>query len=265
MEGPVAINYRLILEIFDVLIVAYLIYRILLLIRGTRATQMILSLAALAILAVAAEWLQLSSLDWLLSSLKTVWVIGFLILFQPELRKALTQFGQNPLFKQLLRVGETASLGEVQKALESMSKKGLGGIVVIERNVGLRSYVETGTPIEAVVSAELIETIFTSPSPLHDGAVVIRGNQLVAAGCILPLSQNPSLDRTLGTRHRAIVGLSEETDAIAIAVSEETRRISVAQRGTITRLENPSELRSHLGEMLKSDEPAAEERSAAVV
>ncbi len=260
-----AINYRLILEIFDVLIVAYLIYRILLLIRGTRATQMILSLAALAILAVTAEWLQLSSLDWLLSSLKTVWVIGFLILFQPELRKALTQFGQNPLFKQLLRVGEAASLGEVQKALESMSKKGLGGIVVIERNVGLRSYVETGTPIEAVVSAELIETIFTSPSPLHDGAVVIRGNQLVAAGCILPLSQNPSLDRTLGTRHRAIVGLSEETDAIAIAVSEETRRISVAQRGTITRLANPSELRSHLGEMLKSDEPAAEERSAAVV
>ena len=260
-----AINIRLILEIFDVLIVAYLIYRILLLIRGTRATQMILSLAALAILAVAAEWLQLSSLDWLLSSLKTVWVIGFLVLFQPELRKALTQFGQNPLFKQLLRVSETASLGELQKALESMSKKGLGGIVVIERNVGLRSYVETGTLIEAVVSAELIETIFTPPSPLHDGAIVVRGNQIVAAGCILPLSQNPSLDRALGTRHRAIVGLSEETDAIAIAVSEETRRISIAQRGTITRLTQSSELRSHLGELLKAEEPAAEERSAAAV
>lgn len=258
-----AINYRLILEIFDVLIVAFLIYRILLLIRGTRATQMILSLAVLAILAVAAEWLQLSSLDWLLSSLKTVWVIGFLILFQPELRKALTQFGQNPLFKQILRVSETASLGEVQKALETMSKKGLGGIVVIERNVGLRSYVETGTPIEAVVSAELIETIFTPPSPLHDGAVVIRGNQIAAAGCILPLSQNPTLDRTLGTRHRAIVGLSEETDAIAIAVSEETRRISVAQRGTITRLAQTSDLRSHLGVLLKGEETAAEERSTA--
>jgi diadenylate cyclase len=258
----VTINYRLILEIFDVLIVAYLIYRILLLIRGTRATQMILSLAVLAILAVVAEWLQLSSLDWLLSSLKTVWVIGFLILFQPELRKALTQFGQNPLFKQLLHVTETASLGEIQKALESMSKKGLGGIVVIERNVGLRSYVETGTPIEAVVSAELIETIFTPPSPLHDGAVIIRGSQIAAAGCILPLSQNPLLDRTLGTRHRAIVGLSEETDAIAIAVSEETRRISVAQRGAITRLAQASELRSRLGELLKSDEPTAEERSA---
>lgn len=255
------ISFRLILDIFDVLIVAYLIYRILLLIRGTRATQMILSLAALAILAVAAEWLQLSSLDWLLSSLKTAWVIGFLVIFQPELRKALTQFGQNPLFKQFLRESETASLGEIQKALESMCKKGIGGIVVIERNVGLRSYVETGTPLEAVVSAELIETIFTPPSPLHDGAAVVRGNQIVAAGCILPLSQNPKLDRTLGTRHRAIVGLSEETDAIAIAVSEETRRISIAQRGQITRLANPSELRSHLGALLKSEEAAGESRA----
>ncbi len=259
------INFRLILDIFDVLAVAFLIYKILLLIRGTRAAQMILGLAMLAILSVAAEWLQLSSLDWLLSSLKTVWVIGFLILFQPELRKGLTQFGQNPLFKQLLHVGDTASLGEIQKALESMSKKGLGGIVVIERNVGLRSYVETGTPIEAVVSAELIETIFTPPSPLHDGAVVVRGNQIVAAGCILPLSQSPSLDRMLGTRHRAIVGLSEETDAVAIAVSEETRHISVAQRGVLTRLAQPSELRSHLGEMLKEDPVDAEERTPAPV
>jgi diadenylate cyclase len=264
MEGPlVTVSIRLILDIFDILIVSYLIYRILLLIRGTRATQMILSLAALAILAVAAEWLQLSSLDWLLSSLKTVWVIGFLILFQPELRKALTQFGQNPVFKQLLHVSETASLGEIQKALEAMSKKGLGGIVVIERNVGLRSYVETGTPVEAVVSAELIETIFTPPSPLHDGAVIVRGNQIVAAGCILPLSQSPTIDRTLGTRHRAIVGLSEETDAIAIAVSEETRKISVARRGQITRLAQSSDLRSSLGELLKTEQQADEKPAPA--
>ncbi len=116
--------------------------------------------------------------------------------------------------------------------------------------MGIRSYVETGTPIEAVVTAELLETIFTPPSPLHDGAVVIRGNQIVAAGCILPLSQNPEIEKTLGTRHRAIVGLSEETDAIAIAVSEETRLISIAERGSMRTLKSPAELRSYLGSVL---------------
>jgi len=258
-----SISSRLILDIFDVLIVAFLFYRILLLVRGTRAVQMTVALAGLAILSVAAEWFQLASLDWLMGSLKTVWLIGFLILFQPELRKGLTQVGQNPLFKQLLRLDEPVRLGEIQKALASMSQKGIGGIVVIERNVGLRSYVETGTPLEAVVSAELIETIFTPPSPLHDGAVIVRGNQIVAAGCILPLSQNPSLDRALGTRHRAIVGLSEETDAIAIAVSEESRRISVAERGRIHRLEEPGELHSHLGELLKGEDAVGEKHPVA--
>ncbi len=247
------ISLRLLLDVADVLIVAFLFYRVLVLVRGTRAAQMILGLAVLAILSVAAEWLQLSSLDWLLGSLKTVWVIGFLILFQPELRKGLAQFGQNPLFRQLLRVDESAGVVEIQNALEAMSRKGLGGIVVIERNVGLRTYVETGTPIEAVVSAELIETIFTPPSPLHDGAIVVRGKQIVAAGCILPLSQSPALDRTLGTRHRAIVGISEETDAIAIAVSEETRAVSVAHRGTLQRLASPAELRSYLGELASAE------------
>lgn len=252
-------SLRLILDVADVLIVALLIYRVLALVRGTRAAQMVLGLAALALLSVAAEWLQLSSLDWILASLRTVWVIGFLILFQPELRKGLAQFGANPLFRQLLRVSQTASLGEIQKACEAMAKKGLGAIVVIERNLGLRSFVETGTPLEAVVSAELIETIFTPPSPLHDGAIVIRGNQVIAAGCILPLSQNPKLERTLGTRHRAAVGLTEETDAIAIVVSEETRRISVAERGVLHRLAEPSQLRSVLAGLLKAAEGASDE------
>ncbi len=243
-------SFRMILEVADVLIVAILFYRILILVRGTRAAQMFVGLAALAVLSVAAEWLQLNALDWLLSSLKTVWVIGFLIVFQPELRKGLAQLGGSRLFKKFLPVADTARLGEIQKALESMSNKGLGAIVVIERNVGLRSYVETGTPIEAIVSAELLETIFTPPSPLHDGAVIIRGNQIVAAGCILPLSQNPEIERKVGTRHRAIVGLSEETDAVAIAVSEETRQISVAERGAMTRLKSAAELRSFLAALL---------------
>jgi len=252
----VSLSVRLILDILDVLIVAFLFYRILGLVRGTRAAQMVLGLALLAVLSVVAQWLQLASLDWLLGSLKTVWVIGFLILFQPELRRGLGQVGHSRFFKQFLRMSETASLGEIQKAVEAMSNKGLGAIVVIERNTGLRTYVETGTPLEAIVSAELLETIFTLPSPLHDGAAIIRGNQILAAGCILPLSTNPELERTLGTRHRAIVGLSEETDAIAIAVSQETRQISVAERGVLRRLKNPADLRSHLGGLLKEGESA---------
>ena len=250
-----SINFRLILDVFDIAIVTFLIYRVLVLVRGTRAAQMVLGLALLAIVSVVAELVNLSSLDWLFRSLRTVWVIGFLILFQPELRRGLTQLGQSRLFKGLLRVSETASLGELQKALESMAEQGLGAIVVIERNVGLQSYVETGTKMDAVVSAELLETIFTPPSPLHDGAVIIRGNQIAAAGCILPLSQNPMLERTLGTRHRAVVGLTEETDAIAIAVSEETRQISVSERGLLHRLDSPADLLSYLAGLLKPEDP----------
>jgi diadenylate cyclase len=256
------IGTRYILDFFDILIVTVLFYRVLVLVRGTRAAQMVLGLALLAILSVVAELLDLSSLKWLFESLRTVWVIGFLILFQPELRRGLTQLGQTRLFKGFLRVSESASLGELQRGLESMSAKGLGGIVVIERNVGLTSYVETGTKLEAQVSAELLETIFTPPSPLHDGAVVIRGNQVVAAGCILPLSQNPLLGRAHGMRHRAAVGLTEESDAIAIAISEETSQISVAERGILHRLKNPADLRSHLASLLKAEEGGGEEIAA---
>lgn len=255
-------SLRVILDVADVLIVTILFYRVLTLVRGTRAAQMFVGLAVLAVLSVVSEWMQLSSLDWLLTSLKTVWVVGFLVLFQPELRKGLAQFGGNPLFKPFLPVAESASLGEIQKAIESMSRKGLGAIVVIERKVALRSFIETGTALEAVVSAELLETIFTPPSPLHDGAVVIRGNQIVAAGCILPLSQNTRLERTLGTRHRAVVGISEETDAVAIAVSEETRRISIAERGALKRLGSPAELRSYLSGLLKREEGSQPDNDA---
>lgn len=256
--------HRLLLDIIDVLIVGFIFYRILVLVRGTRAAQMVLGLALIAILSVGAQLLNLSSLDWLFGSLKTVWVIGFLILFQPELRRGLTHLGQSRLFRGILSVTETASIGEIQRALESMSSKGLGAIIVIERNVGLKSYEETGTRVEAVVTAELLETLFTPPSPLHDGAVLIRGNQVIAAGCILPLSQNPMLEQALGTRHRAVVGLTEETDAIAIAISEETRRISVAEHGVLHRLSSPDELRSYLASLLKkADDGGGEEQGTA--
>jgi diadenylate cyclase len=259
---PLPIQVEWLRVLIDVLIVAFLFYRLLILVRGTRAIQMFLGLVALVILSVIAEWLRLSALNWLLASLRTVWVIAFIIIFQPELRKALTQIGQSRLFNRFVTVEEFGYLSEIQNGVERASRKGLGALIVIERNVGLKNYIETGTPIEATVSAELLETIFTPPSPLHDGAVVLSGNQILAAGCILPLSENPALERRLGTRHRAAVGLTEETDAIVIVVSEETRQISIAENAQLTRNLQIGELKSRLSALLKIKPTKGEGREA---
>lgn len=244
------IDGRLFLNVIDIAIVAFLIYWILVLAKGTRAAQMILGLVVLVILSMLAEWLNLSTLNWLLASLRTVWVIAFLIIFQPELRRALTQIGQSRLFRGLVRVEEYGWLGEIEKALEELSNRGIGALIAIERNVGLRTYVETGTPIGGKITMELLLTIFTPPTPLHDGAVIVRGGEVVAAGSILPLSQKRDLDTTLGTRHLAALGLSEETDAVVLVVSEETRKISIAERGVLQRRIEPSELKGRLSELL---------------
>ncbi|MBM3316784.1 MAG: TIGR00159 family protein [Candidatus Eisenbacteria bacterium] len=246
--------------VVDILIVAFLFYRLFILVRGTRAIQMFIGLVTLVILSAVAQWLHLAALNWLLDSLRTVWVIAFIIIFQPELRKALTQIGQSRLFNRFVTVSEFAYLNEVQNGVERASRKGLGALLVLERNIGLKNFIETGTRIEAAVSAELLETIFTPPSPLHDGAVVLRGNQIVAAGCILPISSNPDLEKTLGMRHRAAAGLSEETDAIVIVVSEETRQISIAENGALTRNLQIGELKSRLSALLKIKPAKAEPR-----
>jgi diadenylate cyclase len=238
------------LAVVDVLIVAFLFYRLLLLVRGTRAAQMIVGLVVLVFLSMVAEWARLSTLNWLLASLRTVWVIAFLIIFQPELRRALTQIGQSRVFRRIVHVQDYGWLGEIEKTLEELSRRGLGALIAIERNVGLRTYEETGTAIGGKVSMELLLTIFTPPSPLHDGAIIISGGQVVAAGCILPLSQLPDLDPTFGTRHLAALGLSEETDAVVLVVSEETRQISIAERGVLQRNVETADLKSRLSELL---------------
>jgi diadenylate cyclase len=245
----------------DVLIVSFLFYRLLILVRGTRAAQMFIGLIILVVLAVVAEWGRLAVLNFLVGSLRTVWVIAFIIIFQPELRKALSQISESRLFKRFVPVEEFGYLAEVQNGVERLSRKGLGGLLVIERNVGLKNYIETGTRIEALVSAELIETIFTPPSALHDGAVVIRANQLVAAGCILPLSANPDLEKSLGTRHRAAVGITEESDAVVIVVSEETRQISIAEDGALERDLQISDLKSRLSALLRAKGKKVESRT----
>ncbi len=257
---PLPIQIEWLRDVIDVAIVTFLFYRLLILVHGTRAAQMFIGLITLVLLAALGEWLQLSVLSWLVDSLRTVWVIAFIIIFQPELRKALSQISESRLFNRFVQVEEFAYLAEIQQAAERMSRKGLGALVVIERNIGLRNYVETGTKIDAGVSAELLETIFTPPSPLHDGAAILRGNQILAAGCILPLSSDTDLERSLGTRHRAAVGLTEESDAIVIVVSEETRQISIAEGGQLTRDLQLGDLKSRLSALLRVTRKKAEGR-----
>lgn len=233
-------------DIIDIAVLSGLFYWLFRFIRGTRAAQMFVGLVIILLLSLAASALQLNGLNWLISSLKTVWVLAFLILFQPELRKMLTSLGGGRLFRSFTRTQESSVLGELVRSAESLAEKSLGALIVIERNVGLKNIVETGTPLDARVSAELLVTIFTPPSPLHDGAVVVSGSQVVAAGCILPLSQNPRLAYALGTRHRAALGITEESDCIVIVVSEESSAISIAEGGRLIRNLDPGELRSTL-------------------
>jgi diadenylate cyclase len=240
------IKPQLLLDVLDVLIVAFLFYRLFAMIKGTRAAQMFVGLVFIVIASIVAQWFRLNALNWIIGSLKTVWVILFVILFQPELRALLTHIGQNRLLRALIRVGEGGVLKEILGSVEDMSRDRRGALIVVERDMGLRDYIETGTKLEATVTKELLETIFTPHSPLHDGAVIVRGDQIAAAGCILPLSQAGGLSPILGTRHRAALGLAEETDACVFVVSEETGAISIAYKGELKWNLDEGQLRSEL-------------------
>ncbi len=253
------ISTGLIADVLDVLIVTFLLYRLFTLMRGTRAVSMFFGLILLFILSVMAQWLDLMALNWIISSLKTVWVIAFVIIFQPELRRALASLGQRRFLRRFFTVEETGVIPEIIKASTRMADKGIGAIIVLERDMGLKNYIESGTKIDARVSAELLETIFTPPSPLHDGAVIIQNDRVAAAGSILPLTKDQRLSAALGTRHRAAIGLTEESDAIVIVVSEETHAISYASGGKLKRKIDTNTLRSDL---LKSFAMTEEEKAA---
>lgn len=242
-------------EALDLLLVSSVFYYLFRLLRGTRAAQMFVGLVLVVLASTAAAWLQLTALNYIADSLRAVWVVVFVILFQPELRGALMSLGKGRLFSAFTRGEEFSILGELVRAAESLSARKMGALIVMEREVGLKNYVETGTPLEARVTHELLATIFTAPSPLHDGAAIIAGNRLVAAGCILPLSQNPRLVYALGTRHRAALGVSEETDAVVVVVSEETGAISIAERGRLVRNVDPGTLRSTLSAFFRRRSP----------
>jgi diadenylate cyclase len=225
-------NFRF-TDILDILVVAFVTYQLLLLIREVRATRIVLGFAILFLATVIAGQFHLLTLDWLLSSLGPFFLIAFVVVFQPDLRRIITQIGRGGFWGGVFQ-GDAILFREITTAVRDLVKNRRGAIIVIEREDSLQSVFESGTKIEADATAELLVTLFVAHSPLHDGAVIIRGGKISAAACILPLSQNPHLSKSYGTRHRAAVGITEETDALAIVVSEENHTIAFAMAGKIT-------------------------------
>ncbi len=230
----------------EIVVAAFAIYRVLLLLHGTRTLQIVSGVGVLFAVHAVAWVATLDLITYLLSLVFQYGAIALLVVFAPELRAALAHLGQARfarIFRQMPQ-GEVADA--IEEAVERLSRSGIGAIIVMEREVPLDAYLPSGAPLEAKVSADLLATIFTPYSPLHDGAVIVRGDVIVAAGCILPLSQAALTDRALGTRHRAALGLSEETDALVVVVSEERSTVSIADRGQLVRDLTPAELQDAL-------------------
>ncbi len=229
----------------DVTLMTIIFYKSFVLLQGTRTAPMVVGLIILLVIAVLAERAQMIGVNWLLTQVKTVWLIGLVIVFQTELRRLLSYLGQNRLLRPLFREAPDQTIDEVVTATRELSRTGVGALIAFTRDVGIAGITETGTRLRAEVTAALLVTIFNPKTPLHDGAVVITGDQIEAAKCILPLTQN-HVDPHLGTRHRAAIGLSEESDAVVVVVSEETRGISLAAHGRLQRNVSPDELRDRL-------------------
>jgi uncharacterized protein (TIGR00159 family) len=239
------------IDALDILIVTFAVYQIILALRGTRAFQMLLGLALLYLASRVSLRLGLVTVNWALSNLLAVWFLCIIILFQPELRRALASVGRRgSLLRAFSRYQEAHMIDEVVRAVTSLAAKKIGAIIVVERDSRLTDSVDSGTTLDALVSRRMLESIFYPYSPLHDGAVIISRDRIVAAACFLPLSINPELPRDLGTRHRAAVGITEESDAIAIVISEETGMISLVAGGEILRNLDASTLRQRLSELL---------------
>ena len=238
-------------DLLDIAIVAVLIYELLLLIRGTRAVQMALSGGFLIGLFFLSQWLELEMVNWVIRNLAPYVVFAIIVLFQSDIRRAMAHFGRAPLFRYF---GRTQSADETIEDLVATSaglaSRRTGAIIVVERQIGLRNYIEGGIPLDAMVTYDLMASIFQPGSPLHDGAAIIQGDRVAAAACFLPLSVSPRVSRELGTRHRAALGLTEENDAVAIVVSEETGSISLVLGGDLQRGISPEALRTRLRSLL---------------
>ena len=234
-------------DALDILIVAYMIYEIALLIRGTRAMQMVVGLGIVALAFVGSQMLSLFTLNWILSNFLGSFIVILVVLFQADVRRALTGVGARSFFSSRQDGGSAAQ--ELTTAAAWLAARRIGALIVLEQEVGLQEFVATGRLVDGRVSPELVETIFMRGSPLHDGAIIVDGDRIMAAACMLPLSANPNVSLTLGTRHRAAIGLTEDNDAIVIVVSEEDGTISIARQGQLSRGLAPEKLLEVLREL----------------
>jgi diadenylate cyclase len=247
-------------DILDILLVAVILYWLLLLIKGTKAAQILIGLVVLFFAFLLSGYIGLYTMDWLIQSFWAQIVLVLVILFQPEIRRALAQMGEARFLPSFASAEELKSLEEIVRGTIALSNRKIGGLIVIERETSLRDFIEIGTPLDAKVSHELLLSIFHPTSPIHDGAVIIRGNRVVAAGCFLPLSLSAELSKAVGTRHRAGIGLSEETDAVVIIISEETGSIATAVDGTLEKNVDMGSLRDFLTEMFTSSKGRKHEK-----
>ena len=234
-------------DVLDILVLSLLIYEVLKLIKGTRAVQMAAGAGIVVALFYGSQWGHLETVNWLVRNLVGYIVFAVIVLFQSDIRRALAHFGRAPFFRYFAKVeAAEESIEEIAVAAGQLSSQGIGAIIAIERQIGLRNYIEGGIPLDAVLTYDLLVSIFLPDSPLHDGAVIVQNDRVAAAACFLPLTVNPKLAKELGSRHRAAIGLTEENDSLAIVVSEETGKISLVAVGGIERGLDVDQLRTRL-------------------
>lgn len=241
-------------DVVDIILVSIVVYEVLKLIRGTHAVQMAMGIALLVGMFYLSRGLQLETLNWLIRNVVGYLVFAAIVLMQADIRRALGMIGRAPIFRLFRRFdrirSDDATIEELVVAMRILATKKIGAIIVIERSVGLRNYIESGIPVDAQLTYDLLVAIFQEESPLHDGAVIVQGDRIAAAACFLPLTVNPRLSRELGSRHRAAIGVTEENDSIALVVSEETGVVSLVKDGDIVRKVEIDDLRTRLSKLI---------------
>src|SRR5438876_6867551 len=234
------------IAVLDIVVVATIIYQLIVFIKGTRAVQMALGLALIVVFFYFSRWVALETVSWMLTNILPYFVFAIIVIFQHEIRRALAQFGQAPLFTGFSSINRNEFYDELMLAVTTLANNQTGALIVVERDIGLKTYIESGISLDAALSYDLLVTIFNPSVPLHDGAVIIQNRRIAAGACFLPLTVKPRLSKELGTRHRSSSGVTEDTDAVAIVVSEETGAISFAHDGEMERYLDPDTLRQRL-------------------
>ena len=248
-------------DLLDILVLSFLIYEVLKLIKGTRAVQMALGAGAIGLLFYGSQWGHLETVNWLVRNLVGYIVFAVIVLFQSDIRRALAHFGRAPFFRYFAKAESAEeSIEELIVAAGLLSSRSIGAIIALERQIGLRNYIEGGIPLDARLTYDLLLSIFLPESPLHDGAVIVQNDRVAAAACFLPLTVNPKLAKELGSRHRAAIGLTEENDSVAIVVSEETGSISLVADGQIERGLDADQLRARLRSLVLQRRTPAKSR-----